>query len=192
MHFLRHALPRPAGRPDVTGGGGARVIVIGVGTEFRRDDGAGPAVIDRLRGTVPAGVELLCSDGEPTRLMEAWMHAGAAVVVDAVGGGDAAPGTLHRVVVLEPAAAENGPAMPGQPVAGHTVSTVAPASSHGLGLSEAIELSRVLSRLPALLILHAVQGEVFGYGQGFSPAVAAAIDDLTARVRADVLSVSAS
>jgi hydrogenase maturation protease len=170
----------------VTGRGGARVIVIGVGSEFRCDDGAGPAVIDRLRGTVPANVELLCSDGEPTRLMETWMHAAVAIVVDAVSGGDAAPGTLHRVVVPEPAASQGTPPVPGQP------ESTAPASSHGLGLSEAIELSRVLSRLPALLILHGVQGEAFGFGQAFSPAVAAAIDDLTARVRADVLSVSAS
>jgi hydrogenase maturation protease len=169
----------------VTGGGGAeRVIVIGVGTEFRCDDGAGRAVIDHLRGTVPASVELLCSDGEPTRLMEAWMHAAVAIVVDAVSGGDAAPGTLHRVVVPEPIAGQRTSPVPGQPAS-------APASSHGLGLGTAIELSRVLSRLPALLILHGIQGEAFGYGQHFSPAVAAAIDDLTARVRADVLRVSA-
>jgi hydrogenase maturation protease len=169
----------------VTGAGGARVMVIGVGTEFRCDDGAGPAVIQRLREQVPAGVELLCSDGEPTRLMEAWADAAVAVVVDAVSGGNAAPGTLHRIVMPRSAASEGTPPVPGQP------ETTAPASSHGLGLSEAIELSRVLSRLPVLLILHGVQGEIFGYGQAFSPAVAAAIDDLTARVRADVLSVSA-
>jgi hydrogenase maturation protease len=160
--------------------------VIGVGTEFRSDDGAGPAVIERLRGTVPASIELACSDGEPTRLMETWLHASVAIVVDAVSGGDAAPGTLHRVVVPESATSQGTP-----PVPGHPAST-APASSHGLGLGQAIELSRVLSRLPALLILHGVQGQNFGYGQAFSPAIAAAIDDLTDRVRADVLSVSAS
>ena len=176
----------------MTGRDGERVIVIGVGTEFRSDDGAGPAVVDRLRGTVPAGVELLCSDGEPTRLMETWMHAAVAIVVDAVSGGDAAPGTLHRVVVPEPTAGQATAPVPGQPVLGETAPTTAPASSHGLGLGAAIELSRVLSRLPGLLILHGVQGETFGYGQAFSPAVAAAIDDLTARVRADVLSASAS
>jgi hydrogenase maturation protease len=176
----------------MTGGDGERVIVIGVGTEFRCDDGAGPAVIERLRGTVPANVELACSDGEPTRLMETWMHTAVAIVVDAVSGGDAAPGTLHRVVVPEPAEAQDAAATQGQPVPGQPASPVAPASSHGLGLSEAIDLSRVLGRLPALLILHGVQGEVFGFGQAFSPAVADAMDDLTARVRADVLSVSAS
>jgi hydrogenase maturation protease len=162
-------------------------MVIGVGTEFRCDDGAGLAVVSRLRGTVPADVELLCSDGEPTRLMETWTHAAVAIVVDAVSGGDAEPGSLHRVVVPEQAAAP----VPGRAVPDRMGSMAPPASSHGLGMGAAIELSRALSRLPARLILHGVQGEAFGYGQAFSPAVAAAIDDLTARVRADVLSVSA-
>jgi len=176
----------------VTAAGTERVIVIGVGTEYRCDDGVGPAVVERLRGTVPADVELLCSDGEPTRLMETWTDAAVAIVIDAVSGGDAAPGTLHRVVVPEAPAGQATPPVPGQPVLGQTVPTTAPASSHGLGLGAAIELSRALSRLPAQLILHGVQGEAFGYGQAFSPAVETAIDDLTARVRADVLSVSAS
>ena len=171
----------------MTGGAAERVIVIGVGTEFRCDDGAGPAVIERLRGTVPADVELLASDGEPTRLMETWTDAAVAIVVDAVSGGGAAPGTLHRVVVPGEAAGRDGAPPPGR-----LAPTTTPASSHGLGLGAAIELSRALSRLPGQLILHGVQGEVFGYGQAFSSAVAAAIDDLTARVRADVLSVSAS
>jgi hydrogenase maturation protease len=161
----------------VSGTGGTRIVVIGVGAEFRCDDGAGLAVIDRLRGRLPADAELLCTDGEPTRLMEAWSGVAVAIVVDAVSGGDSPPGTLHRVVVADDA--DHGHAVP------------APASSHGLGLSAAVELSRVLSRLPPVLILHGVQGAEFGYGQALSPAVAAVIDDLAAAVRADVLSLSA-
>jgi len=164
----------------VSGTVGTRIVVIGVGAEFRCDDRAGLAVIDRLRGRLPAGVALLCTDGEPTRLMEAWSGATAAIVVDAVSGGDSPPGTLHRVVVADEAEAP-----------GYAASVPAPASSHGLGLSTAVELSRVLSRLPPALILHGVQGAEFGYGQAFSPAVAAVIDDLAAAVRADVLSLSA-
>ena len=43
----------------------SRVVVIGVGNEFRHDDGIGPAVVARLRGQAPAAVDLLVSDGEP-------------------------------------------------------------------------------------------------------------------------------
>ena len=57
-------------------------MVIGVGNEFRRDDGAGPAVVAKLRDPAPPGVELVTIDGEPTRLIEAWTGAALAVVVD--------------------------------------------------------------------------------------------------------------
>ena len=60
------------------------VVVIGVGNEFRRDDGAGPAVIARLGDLAPSGVRLVITDGEPVRLVEAWSGAAVAVVVDAV------------------------------------------------------------------------------------------------------------
>jgi hydrogenase maturation protease len=59
-------------------------VVIGVGNEFRRDGGAGHAVVAKLRDLGPPGVELVTMDGEPTRLIEAWTGAALAVVVDAV------------------------------------------------------------------------------------------------------------
>ena len=68
----------------VAGPGRVPVVVIGVGNEFRRDDGAGPAVIGPLRDLVSSGVELVITDGEPTRLIEAWTGAALAVVVNAV------------------------------------------------------------------------------------------------------------
>jgi hydrogenase maturation protease len=55
----------------VPGSGRAATVVTGIGNEFRRDDGAGPAVVGQLRGRVPSGVELVITDGEPTRLVEA-------------------------------------------------------------------------------------------------------------------------
>jgi hydrogenase maturation protease len=41
------------------------MMVIGVGNEFRRDDGAGLAVVARLHDRVPPGVEMVLTDGEP-------------------------------------------------------------------------------------------------------------------------------
>jgi len=37
----------------VPGPGSGPAVVIGIGNEFRRDDGTGPAVIGQLRGRVP-------------------------------------------------------------------------------------------------------------------------------------------
>jgi hydrogenase maturation protease len=147
--------------------GGA--LVIGIGNEFRRDDGAGPAVLARLHGRVPAGVELLASDGEPAGLIEAWTGAPLAVIVDAVRAEPAVPGRLHRLVLHQPAAAK-----------------VRPVSSHGLGLDSAIGLARALDRMPGTLILHAVEAADLGQGPGLTPAVAAAIDMLAAAVLRDL------
>ena len=52
-----------------------------------------------LAADVPDGVALVASDGEATRLLEAWTGAATAIVIDAVAGGAAAPGTLHRLDV---------------------------------------------------------------------------------------------
>jgi hydrogenase maturation protease len=146
-----------------------RVVVIGVGNEFRHDDGIGPEVVARLRGQAPAAVELLVSDGEPARLIEAWSGADLAVVVDAVQADPAVPGRLHRLVL-------DGAAMP-EP---HQV------SSHGLSLGDAVGLARALGRLPGRLIVHAVEAADLGTGPGLSPPVAAAAGALAAAVLADV------
>jgi hydrogenase maturation protease len=165
----------------VTGPG--RIVVIGVGNEFRCDDGAGPAVAERLRGRLPEDVRLLVSDGEPTRLLEAWTGASAAIVADAVTGGPAAPGTLHRLVVGQAGpdtaalAGDSRPLVDGEP--GST-------SSHGLGLGTAVGLARALGRMPAVVIVHAVQGADFSQGYGLSAPVAAAIDALADAILADV------
>jgi hydrogenase maturation protease len=146
-----------------------RAVVIGVGNEFRRDDGAGPEVVARLRGRVPKGAELLVSDGEPTRMIEAWEGMPLAVVVDAVRAEPAVPGRLHRLVLDRADAA-------------------APRSlsSHGLGLEDAIGLGQALDRMPGRLIVHAVEAADLTQGTGLSPAVAAVIDELAAAVLHDL------
>jgi hydrogenase maturation protease len=156
----------------MTGGPGTerrRVVVIGVGNEFRRDDGIGPEVVSRLRGQAPAGVRLVLSDGDPTRMIEAWTGASLAVVVDAVLADPPAPGRLHRIVVDR--AADAG---------------VHPVSSHGLSLGQSIALARALDRMPERLIVHAVEAADVRQGVGLSPAVAAAAAALTAAVLQDL------
>ena len=150
---------------------GGNAVVIGIGNEFRRDDGAGPAVLARLRGRVPGGVGLLVSDGEPAGLIEAWAGAPLAVIVDAVRAEPSVPGRLHRLVLHEAGTAE-----------------VRPVSSHGLGLDSAIGLARALDRMPGTLVLHAVEAADLGQGPGLTPAVAAVIDALAEAVLRDLTS----
>ncbi len=153
----------------VSAPGGGRVVVIGVGSEFRRDDGAGPAVVGRLRDLVPPGVDLVVTDGEPTRLMEAWTGAALAVVVDAVRAGPAQPGRVHRFVIDRPG-----------------TGSARPASSHGLGLDDAISLAVALDRMPGRLIVHAIEASDLAQGIGLTPAVAAAVGPVTSAILADI------
>lgn len=69
-------------------------VVIGVGNEYRRDDGVGPAAAREVGRSRP-GWRVLISDGEPTAMLDAWAGTRLAVVVDAtVGTGP--PGAIRR------------------------------------------------------------------------------------------------
>jgi hydrogenase maturation protease len=140
------------------------VVVIGVGNEFRRDDGVGPRVLgllDDLPGEVP-GLRLAGCDGEPARLIGIWEGADLAVVVDAVRGDR--PGRIHELDLRTAGRYRPSP------------------SSHALGLEAAIELAAALDRLPARLAIVAVEADDFRIGTGLSPLVTAALPAVAARV----------
>jgi hydrogenase maturation protease len=146
--------------------------VVGVGNRYRRDDAVGLRVVAGLRATAPAGVRLACVDGEPTRLMDAWGAARLVVVVDAARCRPATPGRIHRLVV-------RGRLPDG-------VAASAAAGSHGLGVPEAVELARLLDRLPRRLVLLTVEVADAGLGDGLSPAVEAAVPHVLAAVHAEL------
>jgi hydrogenase maturation protease len=144
-------------------------VVIGVGSEYRGDDGVGLAVAERLRDRVPAGVEVVECEQEPSRLIDAWDGAESALVVDAVESG-AAPGTLHRF--------DAG--------AGPIPARVFRSSTHAFGVGDAVELARVLGKLPARIVVHGVEGGEFGAGEGLTPAVEAAVEPAAQAVLDDL------
>jgi hydrogenase maturation protease len=150
---------------------GQRTVVVGVGNEFRRDDGAGPEVIARLRALQPgdaglSGVTLALSDGEPGRMIDLWEGARLAVVIDAVQDTTMPPGHRYQLAVDALSGVADGAA-----------------SSHGIGLGDTVELARVLGRLPARLTVLAVVGRDFGFGTDLTPEVAAAVEELVGQVR---------
>lgn len=73
-----------------------KAVVVGVGNEFRGDDAAGLAVAEALRDRVPRGVEIVRCEDEPSRLIDAWAGADAAILVDAAAC-RSRPGVLHRL-----------------------------------------------------------------------------------------------
>ena len=73
-------------------------VVLGIGNSWRADEGAGPAVAERLRWLEVYGVGVHVLDVEPARIVEAWDGADEAVVVDAAFSTDE-PGTIQEVAV---------------------------------------------------------------------------------------------
>ncbi|MFB9836909.1 hydrogenase maturation protease [Actinoallomurus acaciae] len=137
------------------------MIVIGVGNELRRDDGAGPAVVGELRGRSLEGTTLAVSDGEPSRLLDLWAGADLAIVVDAMPSADE-PGRVRELHVVGDAGSGT--------------------SSHALGLGTAARLGEALGRMPAAMRVYVIEGADFGFGPGLSPPVVRAVTDVADRI----------
>ncbi len=154
-----------------------RVVVAGLGSEYRRDDGAGPLVAARAVGEAGGA----CDIGplaDPLDLLGVWDDADLAVVVDAMRSG-AAPGALR---VLDLAGGS------GADVPDHRASTT---STHGIGLTGVLRLSRAVGHAPRRVVVVGIEGEDFGRGQGLSPAVEAAVPGAVHRVVALIMEVGA-
>jgi len=145
------------------------ILIIGIGNEYRRDDGVGVAVAKLLREQNLPHTTIIAATGEGTALMEAWAGAGTVILVDAVVSG-AVPGTVHRFDALA------------QPVLPELFNH----STHAFGVAGAIELGRVLNRLPARLIFYGIEGEDFASGVGLSAAVEGAVPPVAGRIGQEV------
>jgi hydrogenase maturation protease len=138
-----------------------QTLVIGLGNDFRGDDGAGLVVARRLRELALPGVIVLEQSGEGAALVEAWGAADRVIVVDAVSSGSE-PGLIHRIEVND------------QPLPAH----LSRGSSHAFGLAEAVALARQLDRLPASMTIYGIEGQSFAPGTDLSPQVQAAVETI--------------
>lgn len=144
------------------------VLLVGIGNEWRGDDGVGPWIVDRLRDLALPGVRTLWAAADGLALLDAWRDAGRVYVFDALR--DAAEvGEVLRVDALR-----------------QSLPTASNYSSHAFGLAEAIELGRTLGQLPAGLIVIGIEGRCFDMGKGLSPEVEAAAKGLVETLRAEL------
>jgi hydrogenase maturation protease len=160
----------------------SRIIVIGIGNEYRRDDAAGLLVVRRLKvfaneyaadqSAIPT-LEIVEENGEGTALMEAWEGADFAIIVDAVYG-DQSPGGIYRGVF---AGKELSPPLPAN---FHRYST------HAFGLGEALELARSFGTLPPKVIVYGIEVADVTAGVGVSPEVEATIDHVVGAILMDL------
>ena len=152
-------------------------IIIGIGNPVLTDDSVGLKIADRLeerlRGRPGVTVTQLCCGG--LKLMETMAGHERAIIIDAIRGGGAAPGTLYAL----------GPESLPQ--------TRNICSSHDASLPVALEFgSAVGLRLPSSLRIWAVEADnLSDYDENLSPDVERALPAIVESVVRDMDSVEA-
>jgi hydrogenase maturation protease len=147
----------------------SETLVIGVGNLYRGDDGAGIVTARKLAAQRLTGGRVAEMNGEGTSLMEVWKDSPSVLLVDAVSSG-AVPGTIHRFE------AQAGPLPTG----------LEHRSSHSFGVAEAVEVARALGRLPPRLVIYGIEGSLFTPGQGLSPEVERAVEEVASRLVSEI------
>lgn len=151
-----------------------RIVVIGLGNPDRGDDGAGSAVATLLVDRLPAGAQLLNRRGDMLALLDDWAGADALVCIDAAAP-MGRPGHIHRIDLDE----------------ADLPRTASAASSHALGLADAVALARALGTAPRKVIVFAIEGTCFDGGAPLTPEVAAALDSAATQVLAETAALLA-
>jgi hydrogenase maturation protease len=134
------------------------VVVAAMGSEYRRDDGAGPAAMAIVAQQCP-DVSAVGPLDDPFDLLGLWDEADLAVVIDAVSS-DAPPGTI-RLMELDPAL----------PRPARELHSSVTNSTHGIGLAGVYRLARAVAQAPARVVVVGIEGSDFGQGVGLTPAV---------------------
>ena len=142
------------------------ILVIGIGNEYRSDDGVGLVVARELRAKNLPDMLISESSGDGAALIEACEAASTVILIDAASSG-AKPCTIYRFDAPLPM--------------GFSFH-----STHTFGVAEAIGLAGALEQLPPCLIMYAIEGENFSAGASLSPQVAEAVQKVVEQVTHEV------
>jgi hydrogenase maturation protease len=133
---------------------GDKALVIGVGNEYRGDDGVGIYIARRLKVKKLPGTIVKIESGEGISLMESWDGASMVSVIDAMNSGDSC-GKIYRFDAHKQSITKQ----------------FYPNSTHHFGVAEAVELAKALNRLPEYFMIYGIEGESFKEEIGLSPEV---------------------
>lgn len=120
-------------------------LCIGLGNEYRQDDGVGIWVIRQLQTHPSPYLRCVAHQGDGIQLLNLWENYPHVILIDAVSSGNP-PGTLYRFDIHQAP-------LPAQ---------FFRFSSHTMGVAEAIELAQTLGQLPTQCIIYGIEGQVFG------------------------------
>jgi hydrogenase maturation protease len=147
----------------------SRALIIGVGNEFRRDDGVGIEAAARIGKLILPQVRVIAHSGEGVSLLEHFGEADLVIIVDAVRS-ESLPGTVHFFD------AGNSP----------IPSDFFNYSTHAFSVAEAVELARALDKLPPRLLVYGVEGADFSAGVGLTETVPISTEKVVEQVMNDL------
>ena len=124
-------------------------LVIGLGQRFRTDDSVGPLVLDGLIKLFGEKIDAVETQADAARLMELWKGKEIVYLIDSISSTPEKMGNIYRINALEEEV----------PVSTHT------SSGHMLGLADALQLSKILNRLPEKFIIYGITGSDYSHGE---------------------------
>jgi hydrogenase maturation protease len=145
---------------------GQKLVVIGIGNEFRGDDGVGIYAARKLKEMKLAGVLVEALSGEGLALFEAFKDLQNVILIDAVQSG-ADSGTIYSFDVGE------------RPL---PKTLFRNSSTHDFGVVDAIELARAMGQLPQKLIVYGIEGVSFAQADALTPSVKNAAEEVILQI----------
>jgi hydrogenase maturation protease len=149
-----------------------KTLLIGVGNEYRSDDGVGLIVARKIYEKLIPSVTVKEESGEGAALMEAWQGFQNVIIVDAVSSGTM-PGTIFRIDANKETV----------PIKFFHYST------HAFSVSEAIELARVMNVLPPKIVVYGIEGNNFAAGTTISLLIQQAAQKIIEQIITDIQSL---
>jgi hydrogenase maturation protease len=140
-------------------------LLIGIGNEYRSDDGIGLVVAREIHKKLIPSVTVKEESGEGVTLMEVWQGFQNVIIVDAVSSG-VIPGTFFRIDANKEAV----------PIKFFHYST------HAFSVAEAIELARTMNTLPSRLLIYGIEGAAFTAGVKISSRVKEAANQVIEQI----------
>jgi hydrogenase maturation protease len=142
-----------------------KILLIGVGNEYRSDDGVGLVVARKIHEKMISSITVKEESGEGAAMIEAWQGFQNVIIVDAVSSG-AMPGTIFRIDAHKETV----------PIKFFHYST------HAFSVAEAVELARTMNFLPSKLIVYGIEGNNFFAGTAISLFVQQAADKIIKQI----------
>jgi len=150
-----------------------KILVIGIGNEFRCDDAIGIITARKLREKKSENIDVAENNGDGASLIEQWHGYDKVILIDAVKFNNN-PGRVHVIDA-------NNNSLP---------KDISLDSSHLFNIPEAIETARVLKRLPRSMTIYGIEGKNFAAGTEITKEVSVASGEVVSRVLNEIRSLN--